>query len=249
MPPDVAEEVIVQLKWERGASAVFRRVCKGWRDAHEQCALRLSVNACLSMSDCRFNYAKMMSRFIMRFQRINEIVMVRGPLVGHPAGSVECSGADKWLQALAGLTALTSLDLQECWEVTDDGLRALSSLTALTDLHLGFCRQVSDNGLRVILAGLTALSTLGLSGCEQVSDVGLRDLAGLTTLTDLDLGYCRRVSDDGVHELAKLTALTNLNLEGYHEISEDGLQALDGLTDLTLHYLHEYDSDNEWSPH
>jgi hypothetical protein len=35
LPPDVAGEVMEQLKWERGASAVFRTVCKGWQDAHD----------------------------------------------------------------------------------------------------------------------------------------------------------------------------------------------------------------------
>jgi hypothetical protein len=36
MPLDVAAEVIEHLKWDRGASAVFRRICKEWRDAHDQ---------------------------------------------------------------------------------------------------------------------------------------------------------------------------------------------------------------------
>jgi len=43
----------------------------------------------------------------MRFQRINEIVTILGPLDGHPVGSMECSGADKWLPAPAGLAALS----------------------------------------------------------------------------------------------------------------------------------------------
>jgi hypothetical protein len=67
MPPNVAEEVLDQLQWERGASAVFRRICKGWRDAHDQCLLHLSVNA------RQFNSALPMSRFILRFQRANQI--------------------------------------------------------------------------------------------------------------------------------------------------------------------------------
>ena len=64
--------------------------------------------------------------------------------------------ADKWLWALNGLTALTSLILIACSEsVSDDGLQALAGLTALTSLNLWGCTQVSDNGLRA-LAGLTA---------------------------------------------------------------------------------------------
>jgi hypothetical protein len=43
MPPDVAGEVLDNLKWDRGASVVFRKVCKGWRDAHDDRATRLNV--------------------------------------------------------------------------------------------------------------------------------------------------------------------------------------------------------------
>jgi len=43
IPPDVAGEVMEQLKWDRGASAVFRKICKGWREAHDQSVTRLSV--------------------------------------------------------------------------------------------------------------------------------------------------------------------------------------------------------------
>jgi hypothetical protein len=43
MPPDVAGEVMEQLKWDRGASAVFRKVCKGWRDSHDERVTSLKV--------------------------------------------------------------------------------------------------------------------------------------------------------------------------------------------------------------
>ena len=36
MPPDVAGEVMDHLKWDRRASAVFRKICKGWRDSHDE---------------------------------------------------------------------------------------------------------------------------------------------------------------------------------------------------------------------
>ena len=43
--------------------------------------------------------------------------------------------SDNGSQALAGLTALTSLSLCGCDLVSDDGLRALAELTALTRLE------------------------------------------------------------------------------------------------------------------
>jgi hypothetical protein len=43
MTPNVAGEVMEQLKWNRGASGVFRQTCKGWRYAHDQSVIRLTV--------------------------------------------------------------------------------------------------------------------------------------------------------------------------------------------------------------
>jgi hypothetical protein len=59
--------------------------------------------------------------------------------------------------ALAGLTALTHLDLRECNRVSDRGLLALAGLTALTCLDMQECNQVSDNRLHVLLAVLPRL--------------------------------------------------------------------------------------------
>eukprot|EP00242_Pyramimonas_sp_CCMP2087_P011203 CAMPEP_0198213910 /NCGR_PEP_ID=MMETSP1445-20131203/35203_1 /TAXON_ID=36898 /ORGANISM="Pyramimonas sp., Strain CCMP2087" /LENGTH=71 /DNA_ID=CAMNT_0043888771 /DNA_START=149 /DNA_END=361 /DNA_ORIENTATION=- len=67
------------------------------------------------------------------------------------------SSGDKWSQTFAGLTALTSLDLSCCLQVSDEGLRALASFTALNSLNLRGCEQVSDDGLRALLAGLPNL--------------------------------------------------------------------------------------------
>jgi hypothetical protein len=145
MPPDVAAEVMGQLKWEKGASTTFRRVCKGWRDVHDQRLRQLSV------ADCRLNSAEL-SRSVSRFvRRVWEIVSVDGDTL-HPAidtiTSVGGSGDEEWLWALAGLTSLTGISLERCpRRVSDDGLRAVAGLTDLTDLKLENCRRVSDDGL------------------------------------------------------------------------------------------------------
>ena len=221
MPPDVAREVLERLKWERQASGVFRRVCKGWRDTHDQCVRHLSVSAHLSVNTHQFDSALMMSRFLLRFRRVNEMD-VRGDRFCLPGmAEEEGSDADKWLRALFSLTALTTLNLGFCKQLSDDGLRSLSSLTALANLNLEYCVQVSDDGLRA-LGSLTALTSLNLLGCCQVSDDGLQALAGLTALANLNLTDCSRVSSDGLRTLAGLTALTDLNLCGCQEVSDDG---------------------------
>jgi hypothetical protein len=84
-----------QLKWERQESGVFRRVCNGWRDAHDQCVRHLSVNTWLSANACRFNSAIMMSCFILRFPRAKQMD-VRGDPLHRPDVAEEGSGADKW---------------------------------------------------------------------------------------------------------------------------------------------------------
>jgi hypothetical protein len=225
----------MQLKWERGASGVFRRVCKGRRNLHDQCVRRLSVDACLNVNARRFNSALMMSRFVLRFQKVNEID-VRGDPLHCPAIAVVGSGAEKWLRALASLTALTSLNLQQCREVSNNGLHALVGLTALKNLNLWGCDRVSDDGLQA-LAGLTTLISLNLKQCGQVSNNGLRALAGVTALKDINIWVCDRVSDDGLRALAGLTVLTSLNLQQCRKVSDDALRALASLTVLTTLFV------------
>jgi hypothetical protein len=143
MPAYMAEEVMEQLKWDSGASKVFRQICKGWRDTLDQSVTRSSVTG-----------DSLPSSFVLttRFQRLKEIVV---RFESNPRFA-NIFYNDDWLRTFASLTTLTSLDLTGCGQVSDDGLHALSGLTALTSLNLEDCGQVSDAGLRA-LAGLTAL--------------------------------------------------------------------------------------------
>jgi hypothetical protein len=47
MTPDLAGEVIKQLKWwdSRGVSALFRLTCKGWQEAHDQSVMSLRMTS------------------------------------------------------------------------------------------------------------------------------------------------------------------------------------------------------------
>jgi hypothetical protein len=149
MPPDVVAEVIEHLKWDRGASAVFRRICKGWRDAHDERVLRLILNG-----------DSLPSRFLvrMKFPRVKEIGVRVKPAPNH---FVLTFKADMWLGRLAGLTDLvTSLDLSSrCYEVTNEGLRILAGL------NLESCDQAVSDGEFQALAGFTAspASTWGVA--------------------------------------------------------------------------------------
>jgi len=137
------------------------------------------------------------------------------------------------LAPLAGLTALTSLDLCVNDDICDLG--PLAGLTKLTSLNLQYSSifdlrpqsGLNDIGrLRDIspLANLTSLNFLCLAG-NMISD--LSPLAKLTALKYLDLSG-NKIND--LSPLAKLTALENLDLYG-NPISD--LTPLAGLTSLT----------------
>jgi hypothetical protein len=159
MPPDMAEEVMKHLQWDRGASAVFRNICKGWRNAHDQWVTHLSVTG--------------------DSQRLSSLSGTRFPRITRDANA---HYDDKWLRTLADLTALTSLDLSNCEEVSDAELHALAGLTTLTSLNLAKCDQVSDDGF----CALVGLTNLNLRFCFRLSDNGLHALSGLTALTYLN---------------------------------------------------------------
>ena len=102
MPPDVVEEVMEQLKGDRGASAVFRETCKGWRDAHDQRVTRLSGSD--DMSVLRLSSFVLMTRF----QRVKEI----GVRFWSSPRFTNTFYAKEWLRTFTSLTALiTSLNL------------------------------------------------------------------------------------------------------------------------------------------
>jgi hypothetical protein len=64
------------------------------------------------------------------------------------------------LQTLSNLTALITLNLSYCANVSDEVLRALSSLTSLSDLNLYYCDKVTaaaKQALRTAIPNLTIM--------------------------------------------------------------------------------------------
>jgi hypothetical protein len=135
----------------------------------------------------------------------------------------------EWVLELGGFTMLTSLHLRHC-TVTDAEVLAVGTLTALTSLRLFCCRNVTDVAV-VALSELTGLTVLGLAGCN-VTNVALGALGGLTGLTELDLGGCN-VTDVGVGVLSGLTGLTTLSLSACN-VTDVAMGMLSGYTALTM---------------
>ena len=105
--------------------------------------------------------------------------------------------------------ACTSLDLSECYIITDADLIHISNLTNLTSLDLRYCANITDAGL-IHLSNLTNLTSLNLYRCDKITDAGLVHLSNLTNLTSLNLRYCANITDAGLIHLSNLTKLKEL---------------------------------------
>ena len=120
------------------------------------------------------------------------------------------------MSAIATLSELTSLSLNDC-SLTD--ISALSSLSKLTDLSL------EDNDITDLspLSGLSSLKTLYLSGNENISS--LEPLYGLDNLATLDIRG-REITDEEFEalqtELPNCTILTDTPTETVTEITLGG---------------------------
>ena len=132
------------------------------------------------------------------------------------------------LSPLVGLTALESLDVSACGQLTD--LSPLADLTALRSLHFGVCEKLTD--IRP-LTGLTSMQALDLSGCGQLTD--LTPLADLIALQSLDLIDCEQLTD--LSPLADLTALQSLDLSFCQQVAN--LAPLAGLSELRMLFLYQ----------
>ena len=119
---------------------------------------------------------------------------------------------------LSGLTALTWLRL---WDTGVEDVTPLSGLTALKSL------QLWDTGVEDVtpLSGLTALTVLNLAG-TGVKDV--TPLSGLTALTWLSL------LGTGVEDVTPLSGLTALKWLQLWDTGVEDVTPLSGLTALTV---------------
>jgi hypothetical protein len=94
---------------------------------------------------------------------------------------------------LAPLTALTSLDLQGCSGVVDEGVRELAPLTALTSINLRGCAQVTNEGVKALRASrIVARVNLAFHTVidSSISLLGMKALRRI--LMNRSIHYCVR---------------------------------------------------------
>ena len=75
---------------------------------------------------------------------------------------------------------VSTVYLDGCFGVTNEGLRLLAAAPALASVNLARCREVTDDGLW-LLAAASTLARVDLSGCWRVTDEGVRELEDATT--------------------------------------------------------------------
>ena len=128
-----------------------------------------------------------------------------------------------------GLPQLQSLNLSNCWNITDEGITAVAiGLSQLQSLNITACYKITDEGIRAVASGCPQLQSLNIGYCDNITDEGITALAnGLLKLQSLDIGYCDNITDEGIIALADgLPQLQSLNIDDCHNITDEGLIAL-----------------------
>jgi hypothetical protein len=102
--------------------------------------------------------------------------------------------------------------------VTNQSLLEISQMINITSLDISNCYYISEEGFCYLIK-LSKLVKLNLSGCE-LSEVMLENLSLLTNLVDLELKYCHNLSNSGVFHLSNLINLEYLNFSSANEIDD-----------------------------
>lgn len=144
------------------------------------------------------------------------------------------------------LTSLTSLDLSNCSQLTDNSLISISkTCTNLISLSIQRCKLISDQSLISVCQCLSRLVSINLNTSSRengflrfslFTDLGIENLLLLTKLTTLELSNTRYVSENPFSILiSKLSCLSELNLKNNRQLSDKSLEPFSlGLTkDLT----------------
>lgn len=134
-------------------------------------------------------------------------------------------------------SALTSLDLCNCIQLTDAGLAHVANLPNLNTLAIDCCSRVTSEGL-AHLAALDNLHTLNMDGCYSLSDVGLGHLGALEQLRKLTISCCQ-ITNAGLAHLFVITTLTHLTLGSLPLITDAGFAPIANLGNLV--YLRLFD--------
>jgi len=198
-------------------SAVVRLVCPGWQAVYDAMVRRLVLRK--EITD------EAVGMLVRCFPAVTS-VQLKGNVIPIPFG---CMVTHVGVLAVCSLPALTKLDLSYCYEITDAVLTAIGGMTALKSLNLSCCWNITNVAV-LTLSSLPALRHLDLGFGVSITDAEVTAVSGMTALTSLNLFNCIDITNEGVLTLSSLPALTHLDLRGCNNVTAAGVQALRSTT-------------------
>ncbi|XP_040073512.2 F-box/LRR-repeat protein 14-like [Ixodes scapularis] len=197
------------------------QVCRDWRDVADDRCVWSGVEAKLRLPDVSPTlYSSLNRRGIGRIK----VVSFKGRL----------------RELLRELPDLTSLDLSECYVITDSCIveSFVRQLTSLVSLNLNWCSQVTDVSVACITALLPNLEYLYLAGCEKITDGGMVLIAAnLFSLKFLEIKECE-ISNVALGHLAGIGGNSGTRQRfGVSSLEYLGLEDCALVSDLGLEYL------------
>ncbi|HMH49701.1 MAG TPA: AAA family ATPase [Candidatus Acidoferrum sp.] len=120
---------------------------------------------------------------------------------------------------------LRSLVLYNNVQISDEGVENLAGLTALSSLTLNDAK-ITDRGLAAVsrLRGLTSLSVDGTG--HKITNSGVAQLAALTKLEQLTLNFNWDLTDDALNTVVTMRNLRSITFLGNRKFSSAGFSRL-----------------------
>ncbi|GAB2293139.1 hypothetical protein Dimus_027348 [Dionaea muscipula] len=128
----------------------------------------------------------------------------------------------EWMAYLGAFHILRSLNLSNCYRITNSAIWPITGLASLKELDLSHCSKVNNSGI-IHLVSLWNLEKLCISGTGVTAD-GVKLVSSLRNLSMLDLGGLP-VSDIALSSLKVLKKLEYLDVWG-SRISDKGAAIL-----------------------
>ncbi|KAI9344994.1 hypothetical protein BDR26DRAFT_857070 [Obelidium mucronatum] len=119
--------------------------------------------------------------------------------------------------------AIKSLNLRNCWQVTDKGLLSIAELAPCVEfINLASVWDVTDAGVGGFAKLASNLHCIDLSNCRKLTDAAvLAVLAFSPNLEDIHLSYCKNLTDTSMDH-ATWSTVKSINMQRCTAISDGG---------------------------
>jgi len=154
----------------------------------------------LDLSFCSFT-DELTNNWLLPFQNLKELSLNRSNITNDE------------IVSLQSLPALTSLDLSDCYAISDTGVKQLPViLPNLLVLVLNHLCYLCDDGLMHLLRTCQHLRSLSIRGCHRINGSTLSSIVRDSSLVTIDASRCTGFKKTSLELLN--TRLTGLFLEG-----------------------------------